>query len=89
MTLWDTGKFAEGMAGRFPAYYFCFAEVGGQLSVENKKGCVVYIFYGVGLRWSQEVHLMHETDKLSKSANAEDLGDISCGFEVLPYHEVM
>lgn len=28
---------------------------------------------------------MCETDKFSQSADAEDWGDISCGFEVLPF----
>lgn len=50
MTLRDTGKFAEGLAGKFPSYYVHFTEVEGQLSVENEE-FVAYIFCGVGLRW--------------------------------------
>ena len=53
MTLRDAGKFAEGMAAKFPSYYCYFTEVESQSSIENRKGgCTVYIFYGVGLRWS-------------------------------------
>ena len=54
MTLRNTGKLVEGMAGKFPSYYFCFTEVEGQLSVENEKVCVVSIFYGVGFEMVTE-----------------------------------
>lgn len=32
---------------------------------------------------------MQETGKLSQNAGPEDLGDVSCGFEVLPFQEVV
>lgn len=93
MILRDAGKFAEGMAAKFPSYYCYFTEVESQSSIENRKGGVLYT-YSMVLVWDghckkQEMHLMQETGKLSQNAGPEDLGDVSCGFEVLPFQEVV
>lgn len=66
-------------------------EAGGQLSVEEQKGmqlCTDFLWSRFEIPTMKNgVNLMRGTDKLSLSA--EGSGKVSCGFEVMPVHEIV